>query len=250
LSRGDFKVEIELAQPVAVVRASGVLDAYGATDLRAALLECVVTQPNGVVVEVSHLRVIDDIALTVLASVAKQSERWPGTRFAVAGADPEVADAVDRLGLKRFVTLCPDEQTARSALREGPTPVTRRDVIPPDRHAPALARAAVAEFCEDNDVVVGDAAQLIASELVTNAVVHAGTPIELTLRLATPLLHIAVRDGGDGHVRIPDIVHESSVSGRGLLLVDAMATAWGSVIPERGKVVWATVRVRPHRRSE
>jgi anti-anti-sigma factor len=247
LSSGGFMVQIELAHPVAVVRASGVLDAYSAADLRTALLECVVDQPEGVVLDADGLAVTDDVALTVLASVARQSERWPGARFALAGANQHVVASVHRLGLERYVIICPDWSTAVAALAQRPAPASRRDYITPDRHAPGAARAAVDEFCTEHRVVGGDAAQLVASELVTNAVVHAGTPIELTLRLVSPLLHIAVRDGGDGQVKIPDIVDESSISGRGLLLVDAMATAWGSVIPERGKVVWATVRVRPHR---
>jgi anti-anti-sigma regulatory factor/anti-sigma regulatory factor (Ser/Thr protein kinase) len=250
LSSGGFTVQIELAHPVAVVRASGVLDAYSAADLRTALLECVVDQPDGVVVDVADLAVTDDVALTVVGSVARQSELWPGTRFALAGASRPIEESVSRLGLERYVTLCPDQKAAVSSLSRGPAPASRRDYITPDRHAPGVARAAVDEFCTAHGVVGGDAAQLVASELVTNAVVHAGTPIELTLRLVPPLLHIAVRDGGDGYVKIPDIVDESSISGRGLLLVDAMATAWGSVIPERGKVVWATVRVRPSRPIE
>src|SRR5262245_17407362 len=250
LSNGGFRVQIELAHPVAVVRASGVLDAYTAADLRTALLECVVDQPDGVVLDVGDLAVTDDVALTVLASVARQSELWPGTRFALAAPSSEVKESVNRLGLERYVTICPDQHSAVSTLTQGPAPASRRDFITPDRHAPGAARAAVDEFCTEHGVVGGDAAQLVASELVTNAVVHAGTPIELTLRLVPGLLHIAVRDGGDGQVKIPDIVDESSISGRGLLLVDAMATAWGSVIPERGKVVWATVRVRPNRPIE
>ncbi len=66
------------------------------------------------------------------------------------------------------------------------------DHLEPDRYAPGLARAAVQDFC-DEWAVDGDrrAAQLVASELVTNAVVHAGTPIDLTLRLVPP--HLAHR---------------------------------------------------------
>jgi anti-sigma regulatory factor (Ser/Thr protein kinase) len=117
--------------------------------------------------------------------------------------------------------------------------------VGPDRNAPGLARLAVQEFCEELGVDGdGDSAQLVASELVTNAVVHAGTDIDLTLRLIPPLLHVAVRDGSTQPARIADIVDQSSPSGRGLLLVDALSTAWGSVVLNSGKVVWATIRVR------
>jgi anti-sigma regulatory factor (Ser/Thr protein kinase) len=118
----------------------------------------------------------------------------------------------------------------------------------PDRNAPGLARMAVQEFCEECAIAGdGDAAQLVASELVTNAVVHGRTELDLTLRLMGPLLHIAVRDKGPGQARITDIVDESSPTGRGLLLVDALSTAWGNLLLNIGKVVWATVRVAPTR---
>jgi anti-sigma regulatory factor (Ser/Thr protein kinase) len=114
----------------------------------------------------------------------------------------------------------------------------------PDRDAPGHARTAVQEFCQRQGVGGDrDAAQLVASELVTNAVVHAGTAIDLTLRLLGSTLHIAVRDGGTGRPHVAD-VDESAESGRGLMLVDALASSWGTFFPDAGKVVWATVRVR------
>ncbi len=248
LMSGQVSFEVEHTRPVAVVRPHGVLDAYTAADLRAVLLDCLVEQPVGVVVDTSQLTVVDDLGFTVLSGVARESARWPGTRFVLAGP-AAVRTAATRLGIDQVVTMCADQASAM-ALFDGTAPMTRRDRMSPDRNAPSLARLAVQEFCEqagvDGD---GDAAQLVASELVTNAVVHARTEIDLTLRLLPPLLHIAVRDTGPGEARIADIVDESSPTGRGLLLVDALSTAWGSFIPNIGKVVWATVRVRPVRHA-
>ena len=45
-------------------------------------------------------------------------------------------------------------------------------------------------------------------------------------------LQIAVRDGGDGRARLAGITDESAESGRGLLLVDALAQAWGNFAAE------------------
>jgi len=73
--------------------------------------------------------------------------------------------------------------------------------------------------------------------------VHAGTAIDLTLRFLPPLLHIAVRDLAGGIPRMTGVLDESAESGRGLLLVDALAVRWGSFVPHRGKIVWAQVRV-------
>jgi len=94
-----------------------------------------------------------------------------------------------------------------------------------------------------------EVAQLVVSELVTNAVVHAGTPIDLTLRLVPgeghALLHLGVRDG----LPVAPIPAPASPpgqtadGGRGLLVVAAFADEWGTCVSHAGKVVWATVPV-------
>jgi anti-anti-sigma factor len=243
---GTLSVEVERRQPVFVLRPSGVLDAYTAADLRAGLLRCLAEQPSGVVIDATELSISDDIGLTVLAGVAQQSERWPGTRFAIAAGTAEFAAAFDRMGVARYMKVYPDEDAALREANRWPVAPSARQRIAPDRNAPSIARAAVHDFCAGQCIGGdGDAAQLVASELVTNAVIHAGTSIDLTLRLVSGQLHIAVRDGGDGQARIGGIINESSESGRGLILVDALAEAWGTFLPDVGKVVWAIVKVRP-----
>lgn len=239
-----LNVEVEHKHPVVVLRLRGVLTALTAPDLRSALLESVAGQPEAVVVDAAGLIVDEDIAVTVLATVAQQSESWPGTRIGVVEAGDGMADAMRRMGVARYVPLCADVAAAEHELVRTPAPPLSRAHIAADRNAPGVARAAVAEFCQTLGILDNDAAQLVASELVTNAVVHAGTPMTLTLRLLSPYLHIAVRDGGGGEPRISGIIDESSERGRGLLLVDALASRWGSFVPTRGKVVWATVRVK------
>jgi len=241
---GRFSFELERTQPVSLLRARGVLDAYTAADLRGAMVECLTEQPAGVLIDVSDLALADDVALTVLASTARESLRWPGTRFALGGANRHFAASVDRLGVSRYVTVCPDRASALLELGRWPVPPSRRRRLTPDQFAPGLARDAVRDFCDECRVRDGDAAQLVASELVTNAVLHARTAIDLTLRFVPPYLQISVRDGGPGEVRLAENVDEFSQNGRGLLLVDALATAWGSLFPSAGKIVWATVRVR------
>ena len=148
--------------------------------------------------------------LTVLATVARDSELWPGTRFAVGGAAADFAASANRMGVTQNVVIYPDYRGAEMDLTRLPVPPRRHLSMTPDRFAPGLAREAVQEFCADLRVRTGaDAAQLVASELVTNAVVHAGTSIDMTLRLVLPHLHIAVRDQADGAVHITDDDPES-----------------------------------------
>jgi anti-sigma regulatory factor (Ser/Thr protein kinase) len=86
-----------------------------------------------------------------------------------------------------------------------------------------------------------DRAVLVANELVTNAVVHARTEIRVRLELRGGRLHIAVRDGSPGLLRVvaPDWQAEG---GRGLRLVEQLARAWGvNRHPDGGKVVWCVL---------
>jgi len=238
-------IEVERADSVLILRPRGVLDAYTAPDLRAAIADALADQGGGVVVDVADLTVGDDIGLAVLASVGQENRRWPGVGLTLAGASEEFTAAGERIGIFSAIGSCPDIDTALRELAATAVPPRHRVTIPADRNAPGMARAAVHEFCQAQGVLGStEAAQLVASELVTNAVVHAGTPIELTLRLVPPVLHIAVRDTGDGQARISGTVDESAESGRGLLLVDALAASWGTFVPPIGKIVWATLKVR------
>jgi anti-sigma regulatory factor (Ser/Thr protein kinase)/anti-anti-sigma regulatory factor len=246
---GGLTIELDRTRPFVRLRASGTLDAFTAPDLSAALLEAVAEQAVGVLIEVDDLTVTDDVGLAVFATVGAQNRNWPGCGLVLAGPNAKLHAAAERMGIIPYVPMCPDRPTALAHLAQIPVPAWQREDITADRNAPGVARAAVADFCARHGIgggaMGGETAQLVASELVTNAVVHAGTPIQLTLRLLTPLLHIAVRDSGQGHVRISGTVDETAENGRGLVLVDALSAAWGSFVPPIGKVVWAAIRVRP-----
>lgn len=86
-------------------------------------------------------------------------------------------------------------------------------------------------------------ASLIASELATNAIEHARTGFVVTLSRQARRLHVAVQDGAPGFPRLhrPAPVGPAALHGRGLLLVDAIAAAWGAMPTRSGKVVWATL---------
>jgi anti-sigma regulatory factor (Ser/Thr protein kinase) len=93
---------------------------------------------------------------------------------------------------------------------------------------------------------VAKLASLVASELVTNAVVHARTPSVMALRLANDTLHVSVRDNDPRPMfrPVPGLsgAHDGD-HGRGLLILDAMADEWGTHPTADGKVVWATISV-------
>ena len=85
-----------------------------------------------------------------------------------------------------------------------------------------------------------DTATVVASELVTNAVLHARTSIQLRLSWNQPVLRIEVFDENP---RLPTIAPPlpEATSGRGLALLTGMATGWGIESRDNGKVVWAEI---------
>lgn len=82
-------------------------------------------------------------------------------------------------------------------------------------------------------------AQLVATELVTNAYDHAGGAHRIRLAYGDGRLLIEVDDGSDDP---PAHRADSAIRGRGLVLVDALATDWGTR-PRAGggKTVWAVL---------
>jgi len=100
-----------------------------------------------------------------------------------------------------------------------------------------------------------DDAVLLTSELVTNAVLHAGTPVQVTCRLLADAsiggvsrdldgwaVEIAVLDRRPALLRtdVPRSAAEAAerVNGRGLLLPAELASAWGVTYARAAKAVW------------
>lgn len=75
------------------------------------------------------------------------------------------------------------------------------------------------------------------SELVTNVVLHARSPADVTMRLLDGVLWVGVSDGHAGHA-VRKRYGTDAATGRGLLLVERIATEWGTEPSDGGKLVW------------
>jgi serine phosphatase RsbU (regulator of sigma subunit)/anti-sigma regulatory factor (Ser/Thr protein kinase) len=85
------------------------------------------------------------------------------------------------------------------------------------------------------DVVV-----LLTSEIVTNAIVHAGTPLTLRVDTEGERVRIAVSDGAPQVPAMGEFdLH--SAGGRGMALLDTLADDWGVQVEPDGKTVWFDV---------
>jgi len=88
------------------------------------------------------------------------------------------------------------------------------------------------------DRVNPDDAQLVVSELATNAVIHAGTPFSVAVRSDGSAVRISVQDWSELQ---PVMREESAVAlaGRGLRLIAMVSRSWGVEYGPDGKTVWA-----------
>ena len=96
----------------------------------------------------------------------------------------------------------------------------------------ALANWPIGELADD--------ALLVVSELVTNAVIHAGTEFTVSCTHLGTAIRLAVRDCYPGRA-LPAMIIEPGTdrtSGRGLLLCASLSASWGVEYDQAGKTVW------------
>ncbi|WEP00876.1 SpoIIE family protein phosphatase (plasmid) [Streptomyces sp. FXJ1.172] len=133
---------------------------------------------------------------------------------------------------------------------DGTAPRTARfHVERRDLRAVGQARRFVHErLCDWGLADLSDDLVLITSELVTNALVHAGSDVDLRLRAFGDRVRLEVRDS-DSAPPVPtaySLTDEGSATaehGRGLFLVDALAQTWNTAASGRGKSVWLELAV-------
>jgi anti-sigma regulatory factor (Ser/Thr protein kinase) len=90
--------------------------------------------------------------------------------------------------------------------------------------------------CEDLE----DAVLLLVSELVTNAVIHARSDVEVVLRLRPSRVRVEIIDAATDYIQRRDAASEDQ-SGRGMALTEALAASWGVDSLVAGKSVWFEV---------
>jgi anti-sigma regulatory factor (Ser/Thr protein kinase) len=114
--------------------------------------------------------------------------------------------------------------------------------LPASREAASLARRRLHEHAATRLTTEAlDDALILTSELVTNAVLHGAPEITLSIRFEPAAMTVMVADAGP---ELPPstvpTTGPDSVGGRGLMIVDAIATRWGITARTtgRGKIVW------------
>ncbi len=102
------------------------------------------------------------------------------------------------------------------------------------------ARHFVREVLREQPSETVEAAELMTSELATNAVRHAHSDFELTIHCSQRDIRIEVSDSGPGQPTLRSPTPQER-SGRGLRIVQELSDTWGTVPSTNGKMVWFTL---------
>ena len=211
------------------------------------------TQPDLVVLDLS-MPVLDGVsALPALRRVA------PAARVVVLSAIPPEADpgalaagavAYVQKGAGKTRRLVPDLLAAAGLLETTVTtlqrlrPRSHRADLPATAASPGMARQFAREVLGDDGSEVLDTVQLLVSELVTNAVLHAASAPTVAIHLFDDHVHVEVLDDRNQDARLTE-AGDDAESGRGVALVDALAERWGTIVVDHGKIVWFDVARAP-----
>lgn len=145
-----------------------------------------------------------------------------------------------------FVEVCGlhsaviDDRSASAGQPGGAGPEQTR-IFPNSSRAPRAARRFVAETLRRwgrHDLV--EDASIVATELVTNAVMHARSDSVVTVSSLGDAVRVAVRDFSRALPRPGP--RPATPGGRGLNLVAALSSLWSTELVDDGKVVWSELR--------
>ena len=114
--------------------------------------------------------------------------------------------------------------------------------LPATVDAPAAIRAFLRAALESTAPDATPVVELLTTELVSNVVCHVDSPMTVRLVREPSAVRVEVDDdSGEPPVLLDPAPHAEN--GRGLLLVESLATEWGWTGREHGKTVWFVVEL-------
>ncbi|NMM25219.1 MAG: hypothetical protein HHJ11_17385 [Phycicoccus sp.] len=237
------QVRMYAVEDVVVLEVAGRLSEV-VEDLDRAIELALSDVPRGVVCDLSAvLEDADPDAVDVLATAGRHVQVWPATPVAVACRDPRVLSALKAHPLGAHLVVTKSALTAVAEILASPMPTVERIHLAPQRTAARASRDFVARTLLTWKLGSSiPCVCLVASELVTNAALHAGTDIDVSLAWDMTALRLTVAD------RSSDLPHQQHYHfdrhHRGLTIVSGLSSAFGVLrTAPIGKVAWAVFDV-------
>jgi len=239
-----MRIQQSSEQGCVVLALAGRLDLAAVPQLRRAIFKQLAEQPPAIICDLSQVEGIDPQCAAVFASIRHPALDWPGTALMLCGARPAVADTLQRQGMASRLAMYPSLDQALANVGARPPWLRETLALEPVAAAARVGREFVREVCGRWGLqsLAGPAA-LVASELVTLAVVRARTAMELQVELRGRRLHVAVHDQ-DPNLLGFLAAKEDGDRGLALLVMDQVATAWGvRQDAAGGKTAWCTLEL-------
>jgi LuxR family maltose regulon positive regulatory protein len=237
-----MRIQQSSQQGYVVLTLAGRLDLAVAPQVQRAILKQLAEQPPAIICDLGQVEAIDPRCAGVFTSIRHPALGWPGTVLVLCGTRPAVADLLVRQGVPQHLAMYASLDQALANAHARPPGLQESLALGPVPTAAAAGRAFVWEMCDRWGLEgLAWSAALLASELVTLAVVHARTAMELRVELRGSRLQLAVKDQDPNLLRLL-AAKDDTDRGLGLLIVDQVATTWGvRQDGADGKTAWCTL---------
>jgi len=240
----ELVVEIRDELDYTVLRLRGRLSLRNSARIREPIVKSLVNSCR-VLVDVSALQCAQTSYLSVFPAASAAAGGWPSARLVLFGADAALRSALAAARITETVPLAADLVAARALVEHRPPLVRLHRDLPMHSSAAAAGRQLVREACAawslSQDIC--ETAELVATELVSNAVEHAHSSSRLTVTYTEAVFRVSVRDYCAARLPRPRPIDIGASRGRGLHLVAALAQTWCVDKHPDGKTIWANLRL-------
>lgn len=223
----------EMADGVEVLSVRGAVADDDARPLVEAVSAALALEPRAVVLDLAEVDDLSVGARRALGTLPPLPAGWPLASLVVRPP----AHAPDLTGWLRA-----SDRAEALALVDRRARPRKRIEVEHSPQGPAKARAAVTACAEELGLQgVCDDVVLLVSEMVTNAVRYAAPPVLLEIQAGEHDVVVAVCDGST-QLPAPRAAGTDAEGGRGMILVDLLASEHGVRTGPPGKAVWARLR--------
>lgn len=240
--RRPLRVAVDQRDDHVLIRLHGNLTLQGVPRVREVVVKSLL-DTGRVVIDLSGLRCRQSALVTVFPTALARAGGWPAARLVMFGATEALRPLLASAGAPDTVPLAEDLAAAGALLEQRPAQLRHHRDLPLHISAPGAARMFVRQTCALWSLpgLLTEFAELVSSELVTNAVEHAYSGSRLTLTCTGSMLRVSVRDYRPTPGPRPRPTEIDTPGGRGLHLITAVARSWGTTQHPDGKTIWVNL---------